>query len=119
MAGPLQPESTPTPDSLGIKFLDARLGLLEDRVGRLQEWVDRQGERWAATVIDVVHSSDSAVSATDEYDLDWFRGLPYSQETLAKIARSLHEAGRVFPMVNTSVWAAIAADPQRALNDGV
>ena len=119
MAGPLQPETSPTTDALGVKFLDARLSLLEDRVGRLQEWVDRQGERWAETVIDVVHSSDSAVLATREYDLDWFRGLPYSQETLAKIARSLYEAARVFPMVNTSVWAAIAADPQGALNDGV
>jgi len=119
-AAPLRPE-TPPPnpsDVLGFKFLDARMSLLEAQVGLLQEWVDRQGERWADHVIDVVHSSDSAVGAAREYDVDWFRSLPYSMEVRAKIARALHDAARAFTLVNVSAWAAIAADPQGALFDG-
>ncbi len=115
MARPLSREEE-APSRSDITMLDARLTLLEKRIGALQEFVDSSGMSWARNgVPDVIYSADSAVRAVQDFDWEWFKALPYSPSVVAEIAGALAEAARPFVVVNTNVWDAIAQDPINAL----
>lgn len=108
MDRPVAPQTSPS--------MAARVTLLERRVEKLQQFVDAQGRQWAATVTDVIHSAESAQVAVIEYDLEWLSNLPYSRDVVGEIARELSAAARLYVVVNTSTWDAVAADPISMLN---
>ena len=78
------------------------------RLSRMQRFVDAAGDRLIRGIS--VNSASDAGAAATTYDEAWFRRSLYSQSVRARLARTLIEATRDYPFVDTSVWHKVTGD---------
>lgn len=87
--------------------LEIENGILRDRLGKLQDFVD-QG---VPNLVNIINSTERSFAGkqalVDQYNQDWFLNSVYSEDAQITIARALLDVVGETPTLDTSVWKAV------------